>query len=113
MQPYMNPYTAHVELSTFRKILSECLHHPHPPPPPPPPITSPIATAAATGHFVDYDPLYFDIADAKMFGSGGNGANMDFICPFNDPAHHHHCYRRLEDGDNRSQNKVHESTEKG
>ncbi|XP_024003758.1 WRKY transcription factor 55 isoform X2 [Eutrema salsugineum] len=52
------------------------------------------STAAATGHSVDYGPAVLDIADA-MFGSGGIGANMDFIFPSNDPPQHdHHRFRR-------------------
>ncbi|ESQ52793.1 hypothetical protein EUTSA_v10017926mg, partial [Eutrema salsugineum] len=47
------------------------------------------STAAATGHSVDYGPAVLDIADA-MFGSGGIGANMDFIFPSNDPPQHDH-----------------------
>ncbi|WZZ40323.1 hypothetical protein YC2023_036582 [Brassica napus] len=60
--------------------------------------TAPITTTATTSHPVDYGP-FFDMAEAMMLGSGGIGDNMDFIFPCNDPPHHHHCYRRQEDGD--------------
>ncbi|WZY82165.1 hypothetical protein YC2023_028549 [Brassica napus] len=60
--------------------------------------TALITTTTTTSHPVDYGP-FFDMAEAMMLGSGGIGANMDFIFPCNDPPHHHHCYRRSEDGD--------------
>ncbi|VVB02966.1 unnamed protein product [Arabis nemorensis] len=61
--------------------------------------TVPISYAAATtGHSVDYGPALLDMADT-MFGSGGIGANMDFIFPCNDPSQDHHCSRRPDDGE--------------